>query len=119
MQTNLIIWDEAIMTNHQYFEALDRSLKDIISKTDTKASNMPFGGKVVVLGGDPKQIHPVIENASKTQIINASIFKSYLWDDVKILKLHKNMRLQSVQPISLNYEELNRFSNWILDIGYG
>ena len=91
MQTNLIIWDEVLMTNRQCFEALDRSLKDIISETDPKASNMPFGGKVVVLGGDPKQILPVIENASKTQIINASIFKSYLWEDVKILKLHNNM----------------------------
>ena len=91
IQTDLIIWDEAIMTNRQCFEALDRSLKDIISEIDTKTSNMPFGGKVVVLGGDPKQILLVIENASKTQIINASIFKSYLWEDVKILKLHNNM----------------------------
>jgi hypothetical protein len=119
MQTNLIIWDEAIMTNRQCFEALDRSLKDILSEVDNKASNVPFGGKVVVLGGDPKQILPVVENASKTQIINASIFKSYLWGGVKKLKLHKNMRLQNVEPNSYEYEELERFSNWILDIGYG
>jgi hypothetical protein len=119
MQTNLIIWDEAVMTNRQCFEALDRSLKDIVFEVDNKASNVPFGGKVVVLGGDPKQILPVVENASKTQVINASIFKSYLWEGVKKLKLHKNMRLQKVQPNSFEYEELDRFSNWILDIGYG
>jgi ATP-dependent DNA helicase PIF1 len=29
------------------------------------------------------------------------------------------MRLQKVQPNSFEYEELDRFSNWILDIGYG
>ena len=29
------------------------------------------------------------------------------------------MRLQKVEPNSLEYEELNRFSNWILEIGYG
>jgi hypothetical protein len=119
MQTDLIIWDEAVMTNRQCFEALDRSLKDIISEVDTKASNIPFGGKVVVLGGDPKQILPVLENASKPQTINASIFKSYLWNDVKILKLHMNMRLQKVQTNSFEYEQLDRFSNWILEIGYG
>jgi TRAP-type C4-dicarboxylate transport system substrate-binding protein len=43
MQTNLIIWDEAVMTNRQCFEALDRSLKDIVSEVDNKASNVPFG----------------------------------------------------------------------------
>jgi hypothetical protein len=63
METNLIIWDEAIMTNRQCLEALDRSLKDIISEVDVKASNIPFGGKVIVLGGDPKQILLVVENA--------------------------------------------------------
>jgi len=72
-QTDLIIWDEALMTNRQCFEALDRSLRDILSEKDTKALDIPFGGKVVVLGGDPKQILPVIENASKSQIISASI----------------------------------------------
>lgn len=84
-QTDLIIWDEALMTNRQCFEALDRSLRDILSEKDTKTLNIPFGGKVVVLGGDPKQILPVIENASKSQIISASIFRSYLWSHVKIL----------------------------------
>jgi hypothetical protein len=29
------------------------------------------------------------------------------------------MRLQNVEPNSYEYEELERFSNWILDIGYG
>lgn len=32
MQTDLIIWDEALMTNRQCFEALDRSLRDVLSK---------------------------------------------------------------------------------------
>jgi ATP-dependent DNA helicase PIF1 len=36
----------------------------------------PFGGKVVVLGGDVRQILPVIENGSNNQIIHATIIKS-------------------------------------------
>lgn len=84
------------MTHRQCFEALDRSLRDILSEKETKLANIPFGGKVVVLGGDPKQILPVIENASKTQIINASIFQSYLWKNVKRLCLHENMRLKKI-----------------------
>jgi RecG-like helicase len=78
IQIDLIIWDEALMTNKQCFEALDRSLRVIISEKQSEAQIVPFGGKVVVLGGDPKQILPVIENASKSQIINASLFRSYL-----------------------------------------
>ena len=50
--------------------------------------------KVVVLGGDPKQILPVIENGTKEQIINACIIASYLWNHVNIIFLSKNMRLR-------------------------
>jgi len=32
VKTDLIIWDEALMTNRQCFEALDRSLRDILSE---------------------------------------------------------------------------------------
>ena len=103
----------------QCFEALDRSLRDILSENDTKASYIPFGGKVVVLGGDRKHILPVIENASKSQIVSASLVRSYLWNYVKRLYLHENMRLQKMEPHSLEYRELNDFNNWILEIGNG
>ncbi|XP_062075875.1 uncharacterized protein LOC133780004 [Humulus lupulus] len=42
----LIIWDEAPMTRKQYIEALDKMLRDI------NDSDVAFGGKVVVFGGD-------------------------------------------------------------------
>src|SRR6266540_4440708 len=87
IDTSLIIWDKALMTHKQCFEAFDRSLRDIIAETDKKALDIPFGGKVVVLGGDPKQVLPVIENGTKEQIINASIITSYLWTNVTILSL--------------------------------
>jgi hypothetical protein len=53
------------MTSKQCFEALDRSLRDIMEETNDKSLNIPFGGKVVVLGGDPKQILPATENGTK------------------------------------------------------
>ena len=46
-QAALIIWDEASMTKRQNMEALDNSLWDIMARSD-----LPFGGKIVVLGGD-------------------------------------------------------------------
>jgi hypothetical protein len=82
------------MTNKQCFEAFDRSLRDIVSEKQPRLQDVPFGGKIVVLGGDPKQILPVIENATRAQTINASIFRSYLWKHIKRLYLHENMRLK-------------------------
>ena len=107
------------MTNRQCFEALDRSLRDIVSEKQPTLQDIPFGGKVLVLGGDPKQILPVIENATRAQIINASIFRSYLWKDIKKLYLHENMRLKKLDATTSEYKELNEFSEWILKIGNG
>ncbi|XP_057755332.1 uncharacterized protein LOC130974470 [Arachis stenosperma] len=47
---DLIIWDEAPMTNKLAFEALDRTLRDIMVSVSDRNKNLPFGGKVVVLG---------------------------------------------------------------------
>jgi hypothetical protein len=52
----LIIWDEAPMTNRRCFEALDRTMRDILSKHIPSNALLPFGGKPVVLGGDFRQI---------------------------------------------------------------
>ncbi|KAI5429260.1 hypothetical protein KIW84_034037 [Lathyrus oleraceus] len=49
-----IIWDEAPMTNKFFLEALDRSLQDICS------NNAPFGGKVLIMGGDFRQVLPFV-----------------------------------------------------------
>ena len=48
-RTSLLIWDEVAMTNRLAVECLDRSLQDIIN------CEMPFGGKVMVFGGDFRQ----------------------------------------------------------------
>ncbi|KAI8559074.1 hypothetical protein RHMOL_Rhmol04G0146700 [Rhododendron molle] len=53
-RAKLIIWDEAPMAKRWAIEALDRSLKDIMS------NNSLFGGKVIVFGGDFRQVLPVV-----------------------------------------------------------
>ncbi|KEH22947.1 PIF1-like helicase [Medicago truncatula] len=52
----LIIWDEAPMMHRWCFEAVDRSMRDIMSKNDPLNEFRPFGGKTKVLGGDFMQI---------------------------------------------------------------
>ncbi|XP_062191291.1 uncharacterized protein LOC133895118 [Phragmites australis] len=87
---SLIIWDEASMTKRQAVEALDNSMRDIMSRPE-----LPFGGKTVVFGGDFRQVLPVVRKGSRAQIIDASLRRSYLWDCMRHLKLVRNMRAQS------------------------
>jgi len=94
-KTSLVIWDEALMTHRKALETLDRTFRDLLSNDSNGMENIPFGGKVVVLGGDIRQILPVIEGGTKAQIINAAIINSPLWAHVTTLTLNKNMRLHS------------------------
>ncbi|XP_023741571.1 uncharacterized protein LOC111889660 [Lactuca sativa] len=55
------------------FGALDRSLKDVFRSENSTNSDIPFGGKVIVFGGDFRQILPVIPGGSRQNIVNASL----------------------------------------------
>ncbi|XP_058726301.1 uncharacterized protein LOC131597634 [Vicia villosa] len=114
--SKLIIWDEAPMCHKFCFEALDKTMKDIMG--GSKASNKIFGGKVIVFGGDFRQILPVIPRGSRSDIVHATINSSYIWDHCKVLKLTKNMRLQQSAK-STSSAELRHFSDWILTVGDG
>ncbi|XP_022041875.2 uncharacterized protein LOC110944524 [Helianthus annuus] len=80
-KTQLIIWDEAPMIHKHAFEALDRTLKDILMPASSENVSLPFGGKVIVFGGDFRQILPVVPNGSRQDIVNASLkFANWLLD---------------------------------------
>ncbi|KAK9075631.1 hypothetical protein SSX86_003957 [Deinandra increscens subsp. villosa] len=117
-KTNLIIWDEAPMVHKHAFEALDRTFKDILSSETFDNSDVLFGGKVIVFGGDFRQTLPVIPGASRYDIVSASLNSSYIWTKCKVLKLTKNMRL-SVGSKASDIEQTKIFANWLLDLGEG
>ncbi|KAF8092614.1 hypothetical protein N665_0408s0011 [Sinapis alba] len=84
---SLIIWDEAPMMSKHCFESLDMSMSDIVENKD----NLLFAGKVVILGGDFRQM----------------------------LHLTKNIRLMSNNLSPEEAKDLEEFSQWILDVGDG
>ncbi|XP_062224612.1 uncharacterized protein LOC133923203 [Phragmites australis] len=43
----------------------------------------PFSGKPMLLGGDFRQVLPVIEGGDKSEMFKASLLGSYLWNNVK------------------------------------
>lgn len=91
--TSLIIWDEAPMQHRYSFECLDRSLRDIMKAVHADRFHMPFGGITVVLGGDFRQILPVIPQGTRGQIVSATITRSKLWKSATVYKLMQNMRI--------------------------
>jgi uncharacterized radical SAM superfamily protein len=73
MMASLIIWDEAPMINKFAFEAFHRSLQDIMSDEDPNNADLLFGGKTIVLGGDFRQILPVVPKGTRADIVHATI----------------------------------------------
>ena len=70
-QTDLFIWDEALMAPRYALEIMDRTLKDIMS------NDLLFGDKIVILGGDFRQLLP---RSIRSEVINLSIKSSILWN---------------------------------------
>ena len=87
-ETTLIVWDEAPMMKKEGIEAVDRLLQDVCS------SQQLFGGKVVVFGGDFRQVLPVVPKSTPEQTIEASLLTSYLWPQMKKFRLTFNTRAQ-------------------------
>ncbi|KAB2622252.1 hypothetical protein D8674_024434 [Pyrus ussuriensis x Pyrus communis] len=112
----LIIWDEAPMNHKHCFEALDKSLSDILSHSNDSNRSAPFGGKPFLLGGDFRQILPVIPAGTKEETIDASLNNSYLWPFFKVFQLKENMRLSQKGLNNDQKEKLANFASWILQI---
>jgi hypothetical protein len=106
MQTDVIIWDEVPMQHRHCIEAVDRTLRDILS------TNAPFGGITLLFGGDFRQTLPVVPRGSRGQIISASLRKSDIWHGIEIHDLWRNEHLDRTP-------ESEEFAKWLLDVGAG
>ena len=100
----LFIFDEATMIPSWMLDYIDRLLRDIMDV------NEPFGGKIVIFGGDFRQCLPVISRGDKAMILSSCIRASGLWNEFKVLQLTQNMRARNSD---------SSFRNWLLDIGNG
>ncbi|XP_044588723.1 ATP-dependent DNA helicase PIF1-like [Cotesia glomerata] len=101
---DVFIWDEAPMSPRYALEIIDRTLRHIMN------NEMPFGGKLMILGGDFRQLLPVQPHATRTETVNLSIKFSSLWKNFHQFSLTQNMRALP--------EEI-QFVNFLLNIGDG
>ena len=117
LRTSLVIWDEAPMSHRHCFKALDQSFRDVLGAEHPQAASLPFGGKPMIFGGDFRQVLPIVEGASRAEIIKASLLGSYLWRHIKVMRLSTNMRLCDPSLSSHERTQLGEFAAWILSIG--
>ena len=100
----LIIIDETSSMHKNALRMIDLLLREIMR------IDKPFGGKVIVLGGDFRQTANIIHGGKAIDIIEASIKNSPLWRQYfRVFHLNVNMRAKGD----------TEFNNWLLGIGNG
>ncbi|GBL97996.1 hypothetical protein AVEN_126889-1 [Araneus ventricosus] len=104
LDAKVIVWDEAPMTHVHAFLTVDRLLKDL-----TKCDE-PFGGKIILLGGDFRQVLSVMLRGYRSLTVSSCIKKHRLWSDFFVLKLTENMRV---------FDSEKEFASWLLHVGEG
>jgi hypothetical protein len=82
----LLIWDEATMAPSHAINAVDKLLREIMEV------DVPFGGKILLLGGDFRQCLPVVPHAQRSAVVESSIMLSTLWKEFEHLSLSENVR---------------------------
>ncbi|RCN30987.1 hypothetical protein ANCCAN_23239 [Ancylostoma caninum] len=87
---DVIIWDEISMQTRLAVECVDRLLHDVAAQEN---SALPFGGVIMVFGGNWCQFLPVVPGGSRLEIINERLKSSPLWQSMTIHILDQNMRL--------------------------
>ncbi|XP_047124872.1 uncharacterized protein LOC124806981 [Hydra vulgaris] len=103
-QVSLYLLDEASMIPKHALNAIDKLLQDVCN------NRFPFGGKVILMGGDFRQILPVVKRGQPADIVEACIKCSQHWQYVQRFSLTENMRVQA---------EEEEFSQWLLKLGSG
>ena len=120
LRTRLIVWDESSAVMRYHFEALDRFLREVMRVRGRVArSKLPFGGIVVVAGGDFRQTLPIVKHGrSPADIIGVTIKRSPLWPLFTTLRLVDNMRLRSSRD-PVERMQITKFAAWQMSVGNG
>ena len=97
-----IIWDEAPNAPRAAFEAVERTCR-YLSGDDTRL----FGGKIVLLRGDFRQIPPVVCHASVQEVAHLTLqaWRPYI-ENAERLALTDNMRAREDPVLAIGNAEI-------------
>jgi hypothetical protein len=77
----LFIIDEISMVHSTYFTLIDNCLRNVTGR------DMPFGGAVVLCGGDMRQLSAVVPGGSHMDTVAASVISNSLWANFGTFRL--------------------------------
>ena len=111
IETDVFIIDEISMVPKHALEIADRVLQELMG------NKLPFGGKIVIIGGDFRQCLPIRKHGSKEQQLSLSVRRSYLWKYFKneVFHLLENKRAEKSSTSKSKID----FAKYILDMGNG
>ena len=66
------------MMTLQTLNAIDKLLRKV-----TNEPNTPFGGKVLLLGGDFGKCLPVVKHGKRVKVIESTIKNCVFWSDIQ------------------------------------
>ncbi|XP_071740446.1 uncharacterized protein [Rutidosis leptorrhynchoides] len=107
------------MTQRFDFEALDKTLRDILGTKDDANRLKLFGGMPILLGGDFRQILLVIPKGKQQEVIHACINRSDLWQHCQLHTLSCIMQVNEYNYDDEHDTQKHSFNKWVLDVGEG
>jgi len=108
--------DETSMMHKEYLDCMDTFCRQLMT------SDKPFGGKLVVIIFDLRQLPPVVVQGKRASIASKSIKNSRVWKYIQLRHLARNMRVERLIDNTTDFErimQLRWFANWLLQIGNG
>ncbi|XP_076887461.1 uncharacterized protein LOC143537608 [Bidens hawaiensis] len=92
-------------------EFVDITLEDPVLGLTVTIVKIHLGEKLLCFRGDFRQILPIVQNGSQSDIVNASLSSSHILSKCKV-------RL-TVGCQAIDLEETNRSVEWLLELGEG
>ena len=68
------------MANKHMLGLINRLLREVMTENIYEKNEVPFGGKVIILGGDFRHCLPVLPNGSRVDILDQCIKALPLWN---------------------------------------
>ncbi|KAK0427394.1 hypothetical protein QR680_010208 [Steinernema hermaphroditum] len=87
-KVDVILWDEATMSDRRVYNCVDRLLRALHEEN----SEEPFGGVMIIAGGDWKQTLPIVKEVRNEGVLSYTLKKSTLWQRFVQFHLKTNMR---------------------------
>ena len=105
----------ATMGHKDSYRVQDLFLQDVVATVDRSLPGVPFGGKVVVMAGDWRQVLPVVWHGTHSQIVRATLKSANLWVSFKVFELRTNLRVSHARQNAAGLLGAD-FAEWLLNV---